>query len=93
VLLDALPPPAEKWPSGILAFANDPTDLVDKTARRLVLRDAMAAPGRGVLYELFDPRLVALMDMHNPAGARLPRRQACQAQGRSDRCPWFRIGS
>jgi hypothetical protein len=68
VLIDARSPPAERWPSGILDFGTEPTDLVNSRASRLILQTAMAAPGKGVICELFEPRLIRVWGTHEPPG-------------------------
>jgi len=68
VLIDARSPPADTWPSGILDFGTEPTELVKSRASRLILQGAMAHPGRGVIHELFEPRLVRVWSTHEPPG-------------------------
>ena len=53
--------PVEKeWLDGILEFSRTRVDasFADPRPRRLVLRDAMASPDKGVMLELFDPKVI-----------------------------------
>lgn len=51
------PPPTE-WAQGSLEFESASQD----TPRRLVLRAFRSAPGRGVVFELIRPELIAVTD-------------------------------
>ena len=53
---DALPP-VDQWAAGIFEFSSSPNDRGSRV-RRLVLRHAMANPDKGVIFEMFEPRLV-----------------------------------
>ena len=52
--------PIEKWPAGFLEFSDAPSLLVKRGKRRLVLRALMSDRNKGVLCELFDPRIVSI---------------------------------
>jgi len=65
-MTDGVPPPIESWSSGIFEFSDWNADTNTKGARRLVLRQAMAAPGLGTIHELFEPRLIGVMDHRTP---------------------------
>lgn len=66
VLTDLAPPPIDSWSSGIFEFSDWNVEASAKGARRLVLRQAMAAPGLGTMHELFEPRLIGVMDRTPP---------------------------
>lgn len=57
VLRHSRMPPDDNWPSGILETTDCGFDG-PTTVRRLVLRDAMCCPGKGLLMELYRPELV-----------------------------------
>lgn len=57
VLRQGRMPPDDGWPSGILETTDCGFEGA-ATARRLVLRDSMCCPGKGLLMELYRPELV-----------------------------------
>ena len=65
-LTDLAPPPIDSWSSGFFEFSDWNVEASAKGARRLVLRQAMAAPGLGTMHELFEPRLIGVMDRTPP---------------------------
>jgi hypothetical protein len=54
-------PSVQQWASGIFEFSTSASERGSR-ARRLVLRHAMANPDKGVIFELFEPRLVDVKD-------------------------------
>ena len=65
-LTDGPPPQIESWSSGIFEFSDWNAEASSKGTRRLVLRQAMAAPGLGTMLELFEPRLIGVIDQRTP---------------------------
>ncbi|MBC8057132.1 MAG: hypothetical protein H7Y61_11190 [Rhizobiales bacterium] len=62
--LAGTPPPAlHEWTAGILEFSNAAGDGARSVPRRLVLRNAMADPTRGIIFELYRPELI---DVQHP---------------------------
>ncbi len=57
VLQEGSKPPEEGWPSGVLETTNSGFDG-PATVRRLILRDSMCCPGKGLLMELYRPELI-----------------------------------
>lgn len=64
VLDEAAPPAESAWSSGILEFSRAAGDGEHWVARRLILRHAMANPGKGVLLELYRPEVVDVKHPH-----------------------------
>lgn len=61
VLIKGATPPDAQWASGIFEMSSHGYGGAN-VPRRLVLRDARANPDKGLLFELFQPRLVDVRD-------------------------------
>ena len=61
---DKPPSNLSQWASGILEFSTAAGDGVRFVPRRLVLRNAMANPTKGVMLELYRPELIDARHPH-----------------------------
>jgi hypothetical protein len=57
-------PAVEQWPAGILEFSRAKTEDNESRTRRLVLRNAQAAPDRGIIFELYKPELIDISEAY-----------------------------
>ena len=61
-LLSDTPPPQDEWARGILEFSTAVGDGQRFGPRRLILRNLMADPTRGVIFELYKPELIDIRE-------------------------------
>jgi hypothetical protein len=54
------PPPSTEWTNGIFEF-SEAVFIVPSYRRRLVLRTNTSSPDRGIIFELFKPELINVL--------------------------------